>query len=282
MHTSRRGFTLLEMLIVVAVICSLIALLLPAVQQAREASRRMTCQNNLCQLALAMHNYHATHRVLPPGCVGETTPLRSGMPTENHFGWLVQILPQLDEVNRWNQFDFSRNSYEQAVVPAAPEIMFCPSNPTSGTCYAGCYHDSAAPIDVDNNGVLFLNSSIRWRNITDGKSHTLLIGEHLPTALLAGWHQGNESMLRYCGADGLEQWNTASSAIGAYYQQVDPQAAAKAAAVPIVPQRFGSIHSGGANLALADGSVKFVSVDVDGSIFHRLGNRRDGEVIGSF
>jgi prepilin-type N-terminal cleavage/methylation domain-containing protein/prepilin-type processing-associated H-X9-DG protein len=282
MPPPRHGFTLLELLVVIVIIVILIALLLPAVQQAREAARRRTCTNNLNQLALAMHNYAAAHRVLPPGSVNETGPVKTGLPTDNHFGWTAQILPQLDEVKIWKQLDFSRTSYQQLAVPSAPTTLFCPSNVSTGVCYAGCYHDSAAPIDVDNRGVLFLNSSVRLKDITDGQAYTLLIGEHLPTAALAGWYQGSESTLRYCGTDGIEQWNSSSSAIGAYYQAVAPETAQQAAALPILPQRFGSIHAGGANVALADGSVKFLSANIDGLVLRRLGNRHDGEVVGPF
>src|SRR3954454_1772275 len=111
---------------VVAIIGILIALLLPAVQQAREGARRMQCRNNLCQLALALHNYHAAHRVLPPGCVNETGPVMAGVTTDNHFGWIAQILPQLDEANLWRQFDFRLTSYQQATISRlAPSVLVC-------------------------------------------------------------------------------------------------------------------------------------------------------------
>jgi prepilin-type processing-associated H-X9-DG protein/prepilin-type N-terminal cleavage/methylation domain-containing protein len=287
MTASRHGFTLLEMLVVVGIIIVLIALLLPAVQQAREAARRLTCSNNVRQLVLAIHNYHAAHRVLPPGSVNETGPVKTGLPTDNHFGWSVQILPQLDEAKLWNQFDFSKTSYQQVAVPA-PSMMYCPSNPmtgavlTAGTCYAGCYHDSAAPIDVDNNGLLFLNSSVRRKDIADGQAYTLLVGEHLPATALCEWHQGSEVTLRYLGGDGIEQYNSSASPITAYYQRVAPDKAQAAAGQPIPPQTFGSVHRGGANFGFADGSVRFVSCDIDDSILRRLGNRRDGDVVGTF
>jgi prepilin-type N-terminal cleavage/methylation domain-containing protein/prepilin-type processing-associated H-X9-DG protein len=285
MPPSRHGFTLLELIVVILIIVILIALLLPAVQQAREAARRMQCTNNLNQLALAMHNYAAAHRVLPPGSVNETGPVVTGLATDNHFGWTAQILPQLDEVKLWNQFDFSKTSYQLSTPPLRPRIMSCPSNPSFGTapiCYAGCYHDSAAPIDVDNNGVLFLNSSVRLQDITDGQPYTLLIGEHLASSSLSAWYQGSENTLRYLSGDGIEQANSASSKISTYYERTDPQAAQQASTQPIPPQKFGSWHTGGANIALADGSVRFLSTNIDGSVLRRLGNRHDGEVIAAF
>jgi prepilin-type N-terminal cleavage/methylation domain-containing protein/prepilin-type processing-associated H-X9-DG protein len=290
MSSTRRGFTLIELMTVVLVIGVLVVLLLPAVQQAREGARRTICLNNLSQLTLAMHNYHAAHGVLPPGSVNETGPVKFGTPTDNHFGWAVQILPQLDEVKLWNQFDFSRTSYRQAAPPVHPQVMVCPSVPFSSVtrlCYAGCYHDSAAPIDVDNNGVLFLNSSIRLKDITDGKAYTLMIGEHVPVPAPTEWYQGVENTLCYSGTDGIARFDTATLNSGVNYWEMasdDPEdlAAAAAAAAPVVAQTFNSIHSGGANLALADGSVRFVSQSTDALTLRRLGNRHDGEVVSRF
>jgi prepilin-type N-terminal cleavage/methylation domain-containing protein/prepilin-type processing-associated H-X9-DG protein len=297
MH-ARRGFTLIELLMVVAIIAILIALLLPAVQQAREGARRMQCRNNLCQLALALHNYHATHRVLPPGCVNETGPVQIGLGSDNHFGWLVQILPQLDEGNLWRQVDFTKTSYQQASITTTPSMLVCPSVPWSGAgaapvTYAGCHHDSPAPIDVDNNGVLFLNSSIRLRDITDGKAHTLLAGEVLRLGV-GTWYQGLDATLRYSGS-GMEEagkidWNQFNQDVLRYQQDMSQQE--KAIEVgetpqpqplpPTAPMPFGSIHSNGAHFALADGSVRFIVSSVDSAVMRRLGNRHDGEVVGPF
>ncbi|MBL8849428.1 MAG: DUF1559 domain-containing protein, partial [Planctomycetaceae bacterium] len=216
----RRGFTLIELLMVVAVIAILIALLLPAVQQAREGARRMQCRNNLCQLALALHNYHATYRVLPPGCVNETGPVRFGVVTDNHFGWLAQILPQLDEVNSWRQIDFTKTSYQQVLL-SAPPMLGCPSVPGPGPSYAACHHDVPALIDVDNNGVMFLNSSVRLRDITDGKSYTLLTAECLAIGV-GYWFQGTDGMLRHSGS-GVDSPGTVD--MEAYYLELTRRSA---------------------------------------------------------
>ncbi len=101
----RRGFTLIELLVVIAIIAVLIALLLPAVQQAREAARRSSCQNNLKQLGLALHNYHDVHNTFPPGYVAGTTS-----PYGNRFAWSTQILPQIEQGNI--PFDFTTRVYD--------------------------------------------------------------------------------------------------------------------------------------------------------------------------
>lgn len=301
---------MIEMLTVVAVIGVLIALLLPAVQMAREGARKMQCRNNVGQLALAMQSYHASHRMLPPGTINETGPVVSGTVTDNHFGWIVQILPQLDEGNLWRQFDFRKTSYQQKKTAfespesleeyefeqfsaegvealAAPGILQCPSLPASGDgilCYAGVYHDAAVPIDVDNDGVLYLNSSVRFKEITDGRSHTMMIGEILPGAIFSEWYQGNEETLRYLGGQRMDQWENspAMQAARSRWNVGTWTEDSGAAAVVPLPSRFGSIHHGGANFALADGAVRYVSASVDVAILRRLGNRHDGEVVGSF
>jgi prepilin-type N-terminal cleavage/methylation domain-containing protein len=282
MSQSRRGFTLLELLVVIAIIAILIALLLPAVQQAREAARRMQCRNNLGQLALALHNYHAAHRVLPPGSVNETGPVKVGVATDNHFGWIAQILPELDEVNVWKQFDFSKTSYEQtSLYLSAPGILRCPSGPGASSCYAGCYHETAAPIDADNNGLLFLNSSVRMQDITDGRAHTLLVGEVISSSAGA-WYQGTEATLRYTG-DGMDDIRSGAPA-ASMFAGITPASTGSGATGPLVviPLKFGSPHSDGAHMATADGAVRFVSLRVDRQILRQLGNRRDGEVIAEF
>src|SRR5579885_1981406 len=104
-----RGFTLIEMLTVIAIIFVLITLLLPAVQATRELSRANHCRNNLLQLGLALGNYHSTHGVLPPGVVNEKGPI-SNLPNGYHVGWAVQILPFIEQANLYRRVDFRQRA----------------------------------------------------------------------------------------------------------------------------------------------------------------------------
>jgi prepilin-type N-terminal cleavage/methylation domain-containing protein len=103
----RRGFTLIELLVVIAIIGLLVGLLLPAVQQAREAARRTQCKNNLKQIGLALHNYHKAHGVFPPGLVQLWPRPAPPVPVRNHFAWGGFILPYLDQAPLYNQINFS-------------------------------------------------------------------------------------------------------------------------------------------------------------------------------
>lgn len=278
--TIRRGFTLVELLVVIVIIAILIALLLPAVQQAREAARRAQCRNNLLQLALAVHNYHSAHTMLPPGCVNETGPIRSIRDGGYHFGWLAFVMPYLDEANLYRQLDFTKTAYQQdALGLVTPAGLHCPSSASGGLAYVGCHHDVEAPIDVDNNGLLYLNSSLRLRDIGDGRAHTLLLGEAFTSGT---WWYGTNATLRNAGG-GITSGPDATAYINAV-MDFDPSAAPVAAeeAAALQVGGFGSPHEGGAHFALADGSIRFISSRLDRETFRRLANRRDGEVVGEF
>ena len=200
----RRAFTLIELLIVVGIIAILIALLLPAIQAAREHARRAMCVNNLLQLGIAMGNYASTHSVLPPGVVNDNGPIVS-QPVGYHHGWTVQILPFIDQNNVYRQFDLEESIYAPSNETArSVEIatFMCPSSPhRSEIFYAGCHHDVEAPIAADNHGVLYLNSHIRFDEITDGLAHTILLGELKSNEpLLLSWASGTRATLRNTGA----------------------------------------------------------------------------------
>jgi prepilin-type N-terminal cleavage/methylation domain-containing protein/prepilin-type processing-associated H-X9-DG protein len=286
----RRAFTLIELMIVVGIIAVLIALLLPAIQSAREQARRTQCFNNLLQLGLAMNNYASTHSVLPPGVVNDKGPIVD-LPAGYHHGWVVQILPYIGQNNVYRRFNMSASVYAATNFTArgvAISTLVCPSSPNRGTTtnYAGCHHDKEAPIAADNHGVLYLNSHVRFDDITDGPAQTILIGEIResdPSNL--GWASGTSATLRNTG----HPLNTPLSTQALFNnmpQLTDDEriaAVSKMSEEGILPidfvGGFSSFHPLGSNFVFCDGSVRFVVKTINQHVFQLLGHRADGETI---
>lgn len=293
-----RGFTLIELLVVIAIIAILIALLLPAVQQAREAARRTQCKNNLMQLSLAIQNYEMAFEVLPAGVYNPTGPIKNE-PVGYHMGWLAGLMPFLDQQIMYRNIDFKQSVYapvNQLVRRAQIPILRCPSDPKESrtrsvaennieiyqTNYAACYNSVEAPINLDNTGVMFLNSSISYDQITDGSSNTIFIGEQLFDETDLGWMSGTRASLRNTGSFNMELPKN----LGGYLYAADNLGDGEGETEnkqPIDPLLkvggFGSYHVGGANFALGDGSVRFISENIDRALFEQLGNRADGKLI---
>jgi len=290
--SSRRGFTLVELLVVIAIIGILIALLLPAIQAAREAARRAQCLNNLSQLGIALANYESACEVFPPGVVDPKGPIRN-VPQGYHMSWIVQLLPYIEEGSAYQQTDFSVGVYDkknQMVRTLPISILACPSyggtNRIRGgwlSNYAACHHDVEAPIDADNNGVFFLNSSIRRKDITDGTTHTIFIGEKLGSEIDFGWMSGTRSTLRNTGTP----INMTLGDCGYVYNAPwgDEPAETEEEQVEIGPQEalnvggFGSSHYNVTNFLFGDGAVRPVVEDVDPGILRQLGSRADGQLL---
>jgi prepilin-type N-terminal cleavage/methylation domain-containing protein/prepilin-type processing-associated H-X9-DG protein len=290
----RPGFTLIELLTVVAIIAVLIALLLPAIQSAREIARRTQCINNLIQLGIALGNYVSTHNVLPPGVVNDKGPIQN-IPVGYHFGWTVQILPFLEQKNLYKEFDFRYGLYQGTNVSIQGgriTTFLCPSDPWGGLMsYMGCHHDVEAAIDADNHGVLFLNSHVAYDDITDGLAYTILLGESRGGASLS-WASGTRATLRNTGSRVNAPDPTVSAprvgrlgGAGTSGLQENEDALKdllKSGRVPInFVGGFSSHHSFGANFLFCDGSIHFLKQSTNPDILRRLGNRADGELIDS-
>ncbi len=199
-----------------------------------------------------------------------------------HMGWIVQILPQLDQRNTYYKLDFLKDVYDPsnaAAVGAIIPVLRCPSSPdgnTPGTNYAGCHHDVEAPIDVDNHGVLFLNSSVKLDDIDDGLSYTAFVGEKLINSGVYGWASGTRSTLRNGGVH-INTEKFGGSTLANQFTGPRPD-------VPLQPALpkvggFCSIHgSPGAQFVLGDGSVRFMGNSVAQTILQNLIHRSDGSL----
>jgi prepilin-type N-terminal cleavage/methylation domain-containing protein len=191
----RPGFTIIEVIVAIAVIAVLVSLLLPAVQAAREAARRTQCKNNLKQIGLALHAYHDVHRRLPIGNVPAT-----------NFAFQCMILPELDQSALRAMINFSAGptcfDWKASLPPQkdpgrfAVPVYLCPSDPNagkqtivgSGVYIPTDYLGVSGTTPVEKDGALFSGSSTSFRDFTDGLSTTIIVGERgIPNALNYGW-----------------------------------------------------------------------------------------------
>jgi prepilin-type N-terminal cleavage/methylation domain-containing protein/prepilin-type processing-associated H-X9-DG protein len=305
MNIRPRGFTLVELLVVIAIIGILIALLLPAVQAAREAARRMQCSNNLKQIALALHNYHAAHAILP-----FATPYDNRGPM-NKPGctWTAMILPYLEQAALYDTFDCDKTMNDPANAEAVKTIVsgfICPSDPAGrqpifddrdnrsgtnpspslGLWYAGSMgptHPDACPFcpeeapsyccqgynfgsrNPDDNSVGMFGrypSGFTFADVHDGLSNTLMLGEILPKQCVY--------QCAYCinfpiagTSIPMNTFEVCDIRGGIYYRACG----------------FKSMHSGGAQFAMGDGSVHFVAETIDYRLYNELGTRAGGEAV---
>jgi prepilin-type N-terminal cleavage/methylation domain-containing protein/prepilin-type processing-associated H-X9-DG protein len=201
----RKGFTLVELLVVIAIIGILVALLLPAIQAAREAARRIQCSQNIAQLIIAVHNYQMAYGVYPPGTQEKTGPIQNHA-AGYHHSWITQMLPYMEQKNAFEHIDWSVGVYDKKnaqVRRLGLSNLQCPSSASARgpfSAYAGVHHDTEQPIDVTNNGVFFLNSRIAYEDVTDGSAYTLFLGEKIVESGDLGWMSGTRATLRNTGS----------------------------------------------------------------------------------
>lgn len=276
-----RAFTLVELLVVIAIIGVMVGLLLPAVQAAREAARRMSCSNNLAQLGLAAHNFEFSMEHLPSGAINPDGPIRSE-PIGQHVSYLVQLLRYVEQQGIADHFEITEGAYAETNAAARSiviSVFLCPSSASimnaddsvALTNYAGCHHHDEAPIASDNTGLLFLNSRVRYGEIYDGSSNTILIGEMLPYADSLGWTSGTRATLRNTGT----LINTLNAQRrGGLFPELPEDVG------PLWVGGFGSHHPGGAQFCFADGSVRFLSESIAPEVYQNLGHRADGAMMG--
>jgi prepilin-type N-terminal cleavage/methylation domain-containing protein/prepilin-type processing-associated H-X9-DG protein len=289
-RVSRTGFTLIELLVVIAIIAILIGLLVPAVQKVREAAARAQCQNNMKQLGLAQHSHESTTKHY-------STSTQTSNSTIKRNSSFVRILPYMEQANvhkLWNQLGGSwDNAVNQAVVGTPMPLLFCPSVPTGNAPYqtgpTRYRTDYAAYstiqqqlitdglVDNTSRNAMMLNEDVRgWRPfafVIDGLSNTIMYTEcgDRPNR----WQYGKKNGAGVSGA----AWTDPDQDFSLH--GMPPTLGGSPNSCPMNCDNDNetySFHSGGANILLGDGSVRFVTQTMNIRLFARLITAQGGEV----
>ena len=326
----RKGFTLIELLVVIAIIAILIGLLLPAVQKVREAANRSTCQNKMKQLALGLHNHHDANRQLPAGCKSLAFECVAGSKTypavvsdalDGRIPWTVAVLPYIEQSAEYSRYNIADTASFAAfaVYPSATNaaVQFpaaannrnkrfeCPSDPHNngqsnnnylasmgGGANSACYASSDSNRRFFTNGMMYVNSKVKFVEVGDGTSNTFLLGEtkyfvnkqeRLAAAGVAATdlnYQSWDSAFRSYASNG--SFSTAVNMCGAIFPINGFAIPSQNLASLFGPQTsaYGSYHQSGANFALGDGSVRFVTEDIDLTVYRQAGTINNGDPVG--
>jgi len=292
---SAPGFTLIELLVVIAIIALLVALLLPAVQSAREAARRSQCVNNLKQIGLALANYESAQKVLPPGYVTVVDP--SGAELGPGWGWAAMILPQLEQAPLFASINFSTPIQQQTARLTTIGAFLCPSDtvksdwdvyqrdpsgkPTAligqvaPSNYVGVFGTSDPGIDGD--GLFSRNSAVAYRDITDGLSNTLAIGERGHRLGEATWTGAIPGAVLFPSDNDGIGYPRAEDGPGMVLGHAGGRRGPGDPSGEV--NQFYSQHPGGVNFLFADGHVAFLKTTMNYPTFRALATRAGGETI---
>jgi len=318
----QRAFTLIELLVVIAIIAILIGLLLPAVQKVREAAARLSCQNNLKQIGLAMHSFHDANQHFPKGWQELGV---KGVTIHDRECWYQEFLSYLEQGNLYSLYSADTTQYvhnitNTAITDAIVPTLACPADPNApgkaalnlGTnpvngpsppAFQGSYIANAAGITwtagvpkqvttgdttADTGGVFYLESSTKITDITDGTSNTLLMSESIIRGVNLNLNTWGEPGSYWGGA----RWGsfafstfdppntTVPDTIYSCRSTTWPNAPCTSnSGSGILANYARSYHTGGVNAAMADGSVRFFSNNIDATTWRLLGTRNDGMVL---
>jgi prepilin-type N-terminal cleavage/methylation domain-containing protein/prepilin-type processing-associated H-X9-DG protein len=309
----RSGFTLIELIVVIAIIGLLLGLLLPAVQKVRARASLTVCSNNLHQIGLALHNYHDTVGSFPPGYVSKTADTVTTT-TTHHFvdndtitntttdpgpgwGWASFILDRLEQDNLKNRIDFSSVISGQAVSATVVKLYLCPSDPAPNTFavadhagnslgvvahanYVGVF-GYGEPTDIPDagEGIFYCNSQTRILDIKDGTSNTIAVGERSSNLALATWTGAvpNGIVKNLSGIPGSANADWPLFVLGHTGTVAEGQGPNNHLGYV---DDFSSHHPGGVNFLMADGSVRFISDNISITTWVALGTRAGGDVVG--
>jgi prepilin-type N-terminal cleavage/methylation domain-containing protein/prepilin-type processing-associated H-X9-DG protein len=301
------GFTLIELLVVIAIIAILIGLLLPAVQKVRDAAARLQCQNQIKQLALAAHNYHDVNQAFPPGLGMQNDP--GGYPTSamlqiRFASWHTWLLPYIEQQAMFDNIDTPAKA-TVFLVGKKVTMFSCPVDPEGGnafsqyrllTSYFGVrgldrsQYDNSI-MDPRAEGILYWRSKVTLTGVSDGTSNTILIGEH-PASQDGGswgwWYTSvNPTWPSQWWADDVV-WGMNSLSSKFYSSGAPNYTTCPTPAFYRQPffqknlcnyDTFWSFHSGGANFALGDGSVRFVPYNTSPAVMNAMSTRAGGETL---
>lgn len=306
-----RGFTLIELLVVIAIIGVLIALLLPAVQAAREAARRAQCINNLKQIGVALNNYHDSNQCFPPGYSSYWKQDGSDfMRAEDDIGpgwaWGSMILPQLEQRALHDSINFSHTmtaSVNDTAQLLRCSVYLCPSDSTNLTVpvrdqtntqtlytvacanYVGMYGTGEIGFAPGGgNGIFFRNSNIRFADILDGSSNTAAVGERSHNLSYVTW-TGRAVGGFLFKTSSIEGGTDTFSAVPeeSFTMILGPVGIDDGPRTPNHPRAhvedYWSRHPGGVNFLFADGSVRFIKNGITPQNFQAIATRAGSEVV---
>jgi prepilin-type N-terminal cleavage/methylation domain-containing protein/prepilin-type processing-associated H-X9-DG protein len=297
-RTERDGFTLIELLVVIAIIAVLIGFLLPAVQKVREAASRTSCQNNLHQLGLALHNYCDSQNFFPSGyrCA---PPQADYDYTAPGWGWAALLLPFVEQGNLAGQINFALPVEDPSNLAARTMILklyVCPSDRSTGlftifdkngtplaqaatNSYAAC-HGTGVDLDEeldDFNGMFSRNSHIRFGDVTDGTSNTLAIGERGSFFTQTAWAGAvSHGTTRITSGAPVTNPGAIEDAPTQVLAHIDVETINDPRGDP---EDFFTPHTGVCHFLFVDGSVRPLTTALSLSVLQALATRNGGEAV---